>query len=235
MRNGYRKTERFLADLSHEVRGPLHAIVGFTDLLRDETLGELNSQQHLAVDDIRSAAEFLLRLTNNTLDISRLSIGALKIEREVLCLRQLVDSSLHMARGLAHEHDIGLECDIPPDLAVLADECRTRQILHNLLTNAIHFSPPHTVVHVRAVSETMQVWTLVEDEGPGIDQADRECIFEPFVTLKSPYAEPGTGLGLPVCQRLVQAMGGRIEIVDGQSAGACFRFSLPRAERPKGS
>lgn len=234
MRNGYRKTERFLADLSHEVRGPLHAIVGFTDLLRDEKLGELNPQQRLAVDDIRSAADFLLRLVNNTLDISRLSIGALKIEREVLCLHQLVDSAVHMARGLAHEHDIHLEHEIPSGLAVLGDECRTRQILHNLLTNAIHFSPPHTTVRVSALSDKMQVWTLVEDEGPGIICADRERIFEPFVTLKSPYAEPGTGLGLPVCQRLVQAMGGQIEIVPRDGSGTCFRFSLPRAERPEG-
>lgn len=229
------KTDRFLADLSHEVRGPLHAIMGFTDLLRDEALGELNSQQRVAVDDIRIAADFLLRLINNTLDISRLSIGTLRIEPEVLSLSQLVESCVHVARGLAHEHDITLQADIAPDLAVLADECRARQILHNLLTNAVHFSPPHTVVHVRAVSERMRIWTLVEDEGPGIDRADRERIFEPFVTLKSPYAEPGTGLGLPVCRSLVHAMGGRIEIVEGQGSGACFRFSLPRAERPGGS
>lgn len=224
---------RFLANLSHEVRAPLNAIIGFSELLTDDAFGELNADQQAVARDIEHAARHLLRLINDILDISRLQLAKLDLHVEVLPLAAVVERALQIARGLAVDKRIALEAHVDPMLAVSADECRVLQILNNLLANAIHFSRPRTVVTVSAIAEETHVWTLVRDCGPGIELDDQERIFEAFVAVERGGVEPGAGLGLSVCRNLVRAMGGEITVESTPGAGATFRFGLPRAERPE--
>jgi len=223
---------RFLADLSHEVRSPLHAIIGFSELLTDEVFGKLNAEQQSVVGDIHCAAEHLLRMINDILDISRLEMAKLDLETETLSLAAIVDQAVQIARGLAHEKEVTLEAHVDPGLAVQADERRVLQILNNLLANAIRYSPPRTVVQITAWRDGAYVWTAVRDDGPGIGLADQSRIFGAFVALKNGDIEPGAGLGLSVCKNLLRAMGGEIEVESTPGDGATFRFSLPAAERP---
>jgi signal transduction histidine kinase len=223
---------RFLADLSHEVRSPLHAIIGFSELLTDKAYGELNPQQQSAVEDIHCAAQHLLRLISDVLDISRLQLAKLDLHFEVLPLATVVEQAMHIAGGLARERRIALEAHVDSAVAVRADECRVLQILNNLLANAIRYAPPGTTVTVSVEPDEAAVWTLVRDRGPGISPTDQQRIFEAFVAIKNAEAEPGTGLGLSVCKSLVAAMGGEIEVASTLGEGSTFRFSLPRAEPP---
>ncbi|MCE5237940.1 HAMP domain-containing histidine kinase [bacterium] len=223
---------RFLADLSHEVRSPLHAIIGFSELLTDEAFGPLNPDQKSVAQDIHSAAEHLLQLINDVLDLSRLQMAKLDLQIEVLSLAAVVERSVHIARGLAHEKRLALAAEVDPALAARADERRVLQVLHNLLANAIRYSPPGGTVTITARPEETVVWTLVHDQGPGIAPDDQERIFEPFVALEVSGIEPGAGLGLSVCQNLLHAMGGDIRVDSAPGQGATFMFSLPRAERP---
>lgn len=225
-------TSHFLAEVSHEVRSPLHAIIGFSELLADEAFGELNAEQRVVVGDIRCAAGHLLRVITDVLDISRATTDKLDLQLEVLSLAAVVDQALHMARGLAHEKGVTLEADVAPDLAVRADERRVLQVLHNLLANAIRCSPPQGEVRITAEPEEALVWTVVMDHGCGIDTADQERIFDAFVAVKHDDQEPGVGLGLNVCRNLLKAMGGTIQVDSTPGQGSSFRFSLPRAEPP---
>jgi signal transduction histidine kinase len=229
----YSPAARFLAEVSHEVRSPLHAIIGFAELLEDETFGALNPEQLTAVEDIRCAAKHLLQVLSDVLDISRAGMDRLHLQPEVLSLAAVVERAVHMARGLAGNKQVRLQADIPPDLAVRGDECRVLQVLHNLLANAIRCSPPDGEVRVEAETTDALVWTVVRDHGCGIDPADHGRIFEPFVAIQHGAEEPGVGLGLSVSRNLAEAMGGTIEVDSQPGEGATFRFSLPRAERPE--
>jgi len=223
---------RFLADLSHEVRSPLHAIIGFSELLGSEAFGELNPQQQAAVHDIDCAAHHLLRVIGDVLDISRLQLTKLDLQTEVLSLAAVVEQALQIARGIAPGKRIALAAHVDRAVAVRADECRVLQVLSNLLANAIRYAPPGTTVTVTAELDEELVWTFVRDQGPGIAAADQQRIFEPFVAIKNGAAEPGAGLGLSVCRNLLGAMGGEIEVDSTPGEGSTFRFSLPRAEPP---
>ncbi len=223
---------RFLADLSHEVRSPLHAIIGFSELLADEAFGRLSPEQQAVVQDIHGAAEHLLRLMNDVLDLSRLQMAKLDLQIEVLSLAAVAEQAVHLARGLSPEKHLVLTADVDPALAVRADERRVLQVLHNLLANGIRYSPPGGTVTITARPEETVVWVLVRDQGPGIAPDDQERIFEPFVALEVSGIEPGAGLGLSVCQNLLHAMGGDIRVDSAPGQGATFMFSLPRAERP---
>lgn len=223
---------RHLAELGHEVRGPLHAIIGLSELLSEESRGPLNTEQQAIVADMRLAARHVLHLADDVLALSRLQNGTLDLELEILSLAAVVEQALRLARGLCHRKQIVLEADIAHDVAVYADERRTLQVLHNLLTNAVHYGPPGTLVRITARPEQTVVWTLVEDNGAGIDPADQDRIFDPFVAVKCGDARRGVGLGLAVCKSMVTAMGGGIEVCSTPGEGSVFRFSLPRAEAP---
>jgi two-component system cell cycle sensor histidine kinase PleC len=223
---------RFLADIGHEVRGALHAIIGFSELLKEEAFGPLNSQQRVAVGDIHGAARHLLRVLDDTLDIGRQRMARLEVETELMPLAQAVEQAVAACRAQADEKHLTLQAHVGREVAVWADESRVVQVLRNLLTNAIHHSPPHTVVTISAHAEEDVVWTLVQDQGPGIDPAEQERIFEPFVALGSDEEASTAGLGLAISRSLVVAMGGEIAVTSAPGKGATFRFSLPRGEAP---
>lgn len=224
---------RFLADLSHEVRSPLNAIIGFSELLTDGVFGDLTDEQQAVVGDILAAGNHLLRLISDVLDISKIHADKLDLQLDVLPLAAMADQALTVARAQAHEKSITLTNEISTELAVWADERRLTQVLCNILSNAIRCSPDGSEVLVTAQTDGDYVRLSVQDHGCGIAPEDHERIFDDFVALPTPDGSTGTGLGLSVSKRLVELMSGTISVESDKGKGATFSFTLPRRDRPE--
>lgn len=225
----------FLADLSHEVRRPLNAIIGYSELLADEAFGPLTPQQHEVVDDILAAGKHLLRLANDVLDISKVRLGKMSIELEILSVVAVVEQAIDMAAGISPHKGMILQHEVPEGLAVRADERRMLQVLCNLLGNAIRYSPAGASVRVTAEPDQEFVKISVIDTGYGIAEDEHEKVFEDFVAMDRGGVSKSSGLGLSVCRRLVEMMGGEIVVTSEPGKGSTFSFTLPKAAAPTSS
>lgn len=217
------------------MRSPLNAIIGFSELLGDEMLGPLNEQQQEVVSDILSAGRHLLRLMNDVLDLTKISTGRMELQLQPLSVAAAADEALALACGACAERAPRACRDVPPELTVRADERRVVQVLCNLLTNAIRYSPPGSAVRLAAAVEGEQVRVSVSDDGCGIAPEDQQRVFDEFVSIDQPGYPGGTGLGLAVTRRLVALMGGSIAVSSAPGEGSTFTFTLPRCEVPKGA
>lgn len=224
----------FLSRMSHELRTPLNAILGFAQLLALEPLDPLATE---SVEQVTKAGRHLLALINEILDIAQIEAGRLTLSSEPVGVRNIVDDAITLMAPLASEREIELRSAILEDSAwhVLADRQRLTQVLLNLLSNALKYSPPHTSVVVSATMPTADSIRInVDDEGPGIAPADRERLFEPFERLPTP-ATPGiegTGLGLTLSKGLVELMGGTLGLDARDGSGTTFWLDLAREEPP---
>jgi signal transduction histidine kinase len=238
-----RMKSEFLANVSHELRTPLNAIVGFVDLLRQGVYGELGPRQVKPVERIEASANHLRHLVDQILDLAKIAAGRLEIHRESLDLRPFLVDVVSEVESLAREKGLRLSLAVEaPVPRIRTDPLHLRQILMNLLGNAIKYTPEGGVI-VRAYEPTgefdkeptgdTQVWIAIEvsDTGIGIHQADHERIFEEFEQVgagpRGESAFRGTGLGLPISRRLAQALGGRINLESSLGAGARFSLLLP--------
>ena len=227
-----RAKDGFLATVSHELRTPMNGILGMLDLLDDGRLG-LDQAERLQL--ARHSAEALLGLLNDILTFSRLEAGHVAAERLPVNLPRIVEAVVGLMRSRAAQKDLTLAWHIDPRIpaAVLCDAANLRQILLNLVGNAIKFTDCGSVsVSLRCQEilphSHMRLEFLVEDTGIGIPASVLDAIFEPFVQADSGTARRfgGTGLGLAICRRLVRAMGGEITVASTEGQGSCFRFSL---------
>ena len=219
---------RFYAAMSHELRTPINAIIGYTDLLLVGAYGELGDTQRQGINRAHRAAQHLLELVNDVLDLSKLEAGKLEIALEPTRLPDLIDDLFTTMRPLAEDQG--------SDLLMLAEGCatpiptdprRVRQILMNLISNAIKFGDSHPVeVHCRE-GENGSVVVEVIDHGAGIPAEDLPRVFEEFVQLANADDRPGTGLGLPISRRLAEMLGGRLEAESAPGQGSTFRLVLP--------
>ena len=228
-----RAKAEFLAEMSHEIRTPLNAVVGFSELL-EAAPEEMSLRQREFVGDIRTAAEHLLGLMNDLLDLAGMEAGRLAVQSEPVALAPLVQGVAAVAEALAAPRRMRLTTWVdPPDLGAYGDERRVRQVLYNLLTNAVRYSPPGTEVTIEGRREGAWARVTVRDQGPGIPEEFQDRIFEEFVRLPvegEAASPPGTGLGLAVSQRLVQAMGGSLTVASTPGHGSEFTFRLPLYE-----
>lgn len=225
----------FLATMSHELRAPLNSIIGFTELLLDETYGKLNDRQRDFLRDVQRASSHLLKLINDVLELARMEAGRITLEPAPVAVGQLFRDVFSLTRGAAAEKNQRLEFSVETDdLMVMADERRAKQILTNLISNAVKYSPPDTAIRVAAQTSADMVLFSVADEGPGIPPEDHERIFREFERLESgPHAaSSGFGLGLPLAKYLVEHHGGRIWLESTLGVGTTFYFTLPRFEVP---
>ncbi len=228
-----RAKAEFLAEMSHEIRTPLNAIVGFSELLTASP-DPLSPRQRQFVGDIQTAGEHLLGLMADLLDLAQMEAGRMEVRAEPLALAPLVREVVAVAEALAEPRRTRLVLKLESDtLGAWGDERRVRQALYNLLANAVQYSPPGTVVTVVAQREGQWARVSVSDEGPGIPPELQDHIFEDFVRLPVPgdaAPPPGTGLGLAVSRRLVQAMGGRLTVDSTVGKGSEFTCLLPLYE-----
>jgi signal transduction histidine kinase len=224
----------FLAAMSHELRTPLNAIIGFAEAMELEVFGELGPRYIAYAHDIRGAGQHLLGLINDVLDVSVIESGEIQMQREPLSVARLVDAARALIVLRAEAKSIDLTAArVEAGHMVLADERRLLQILVNLLTNAVKFTPEGGRIGVSVATTPMgQIAITVWDSGPGIAEADQERVFEKFQQLvdETYRGKPeGTGLGLHISRELARLMSGEIKLRSGDGQGAHFVVTLPAA------
>jgi len=227
-----RAKSEFLSRMSHELRTPLNAILGFGQLL---DMDDLEPEQRDGVAHILKAGRHLLDLVNEVLDISRIEADRLTLSIEPVPVAALVSEAMELIKPLADERAIELDTYFhDDDVHVSADAQRLKQVLLNLLSNAVKYNRATGSVSVRVESgDDALVRVAVNDTGPGIPVEQLEHLFTPFHRLGVQDAEiEGTGLGLALSKRLVDALGGRLEVESTPGAGSCFWIELARAEAP---
>ena len=218
----------FLATMSHELRTPLNAIIGFSEVMQAQMFGELNEQQLGYVDDVLAAGRHLLSLINDVLDLAKVEAGRMELDLAEVSLPDVLRSGVTMHDEHARRGRLSLGLDVrPEEIVVRADERKVRQIVFNLVSNAIKFTPPDGRVDISAQLRNGSVEVAVTDTGPGISPDDLELIFEEFRQVGDGREHEGTGLGLPLSRRFVELHGGRLWVESTVGAGSTFRFTLP--------
>ncbi len=232
-----RHKSEFLANMSHELRTPLNAIIGFSEVLVSGMAGPISEKQKEFAGDIRDSGKHLLSLINDILDLSKIEAGKMELEVARFDVRSAIDNAMTLVRGRADRHGIHLAANIAPDVAEYdGDERKFKQIVLNLLTNAIKFTPEGGSVGLAASRANGTYEVSVKDTGIGIAAEDQEKIFEEFqqVGVASAGKAEGTGLGLTLTRRLVELHGGKIQVASAPGQGSTFTFTLPiTAPRPE--
>ncbi|MET0286861.1 MAG: ATP-binding protein [Polyangiales bacterium] len=235
-----RYKSRFLASMSHELRTPLNAIIGFSELLDQEIFGSLTARQKEYVGYVVQSGRHLLGLVNDILDLSKIEAGRMELAREWVKPRAVIDAVQGSVQPLALKQGIALALEVPDDLPDLyVDEMRFRQILFNLLSNGIKFTPSGGRVTLRATLIDDRLEMQVIDTGVGIRAEDLARLFREFERVEDssrPKVE-GTGLGLALTKRLVELHGGTIHVESKPDVGSTFTVKLPAdasVVRPKG-
>ncbi|MBA3414017.1 MAG: PAS domain-containing sensor histidine kinase, partial [Chloroflexia bacterium] len=224
----------FLATMSHELRTPMNAIIGYSHLLLDGLDGPLSPEQHGDVNRIASAADRLLALINNVLDLAKIEAGRFELAPEQVGLEEIFEQVRMELAPQASGRRVDLVFDFPADLPTIsADPQRMRQILLNLVGNAVKFTE-HGHVTVSARASFSEIELIVRDTGIGIDPAAMPFIFDEFRQADSSTARRygGTGLGLAITRRLVEMHGGAIDVESTPGLGSTFTIRLP-ADRGK--
>jgi signal transduction histidine kinase len=226
-----RLKSEFLASMSHELRTPINAMLGYTALLQEKIYGELTDKQENALRKIYSASQHLLALINDILDLSRIEAGKMPIRIEEVRLNAIVHELSQAIEPMVREKRLEYRTELSEDLPVLlTDRTKVKQILLNLLTNAVKFTPEGSVVLRAHMLETRDRFRVeVEDTGIGILEHDLEAIFDDFrqVDQSSTRQYGGTGLGLSITRKLVALLKGKVGVVSQYGKGSTFSIELP--------
>ena len=225
-----RHKSEFLANMSHELRTPLNAIIGFSEVLHERLFGDVNDKQAEYLADILASGRHLLALINDILDLSKVEAGRMELDRADFDLPAAIGNALSLVRERAQRRGIALASTLDPAIGTIhADERKVKQVLLNLLSNALKFTPEGGAIGVRAGVEGAFVEVAVSDTGVGISPEDQAAVFEEFrqVGAASKKVE-GTGLGLAISRKFVELHGGTIRVESELGRGATFAFTLPR-------
>jgi signal transduction histidine kinase len=220
---------RFLARMSHELRTPLNAIIGFSQVLARRSFGELNPKQAEYVGDVVDSGQHLLALVDDLLDLAKVETGTLELDASRIDLGDLLSSSVALFKEQAGRQEVILSLDLDRHLPrVEADARKLKQVVFNLLANAVRFTPAGGRVTVTARGHGIRARFSVTDTGPGIAAEDRETIFEEYHQgAPAGQGQSGTGLGLPLARRLVDLHGGRLWLESEPGRGSTFTVELP--------
>jgi signal transduction histidine kinase len=254
-----RVKSNFLATVSHELRTPLTSIIGYSEMLLEGIAGDLNNEQREYVRTVMEKGDQLLQIITGILDISRMEAGQMRIERQPFDLDEVVSVAVQTIAPHARRKKLSLSCELPPDLPmVLGDRDRIRQVLLNLINNSIKFTPEGGAISIRGEvgllarhapdpsldAQTRRLGTdpegapvrravrvTVRDTGVGIPPEHHTRVFDPFfqVDNSSTREYGGTGLGLNIVKRFVEAHGGAVWVESQEGQGATFYFTLPLA------
>jgi signal transduction histidine kinase/DNA-binding response OmpR family regulator len=226
--------DQFLSTMSHELRTPLNAVLGFSELLCDARFGELNERQQRYLQHISVSGQHLLSLINDILDLSKIEAGRLQLTLEDVPVHLCFAEVSGALQPLMDRKSQKLKQFAEPELCARADGTRFRQILMNLLGNAIKFTPKGGAIELIARQAGEFIRIEVRDSGPGIPEEEKQKIFEAFYRLRqTDKAAEGTGLGLAITRRLVEMHGGQIGVESEPGSGSCFNFTLPSTRAPK--
>jgi signal transduction histidine kinase len=220
----------FLANMSHELRTPLNAIIGFSEVMLGGMAGTMPEKQKEFIGDIRDSGKHLLALINDILDLSKIEAGRMELDVTRFDLPAAMSNAMTLVRGRAERHGIRLSSDISGEVGPYeGDERKFKQIMLNLLTNAVKFTPEGGTVTMGATRLNGAYVFSVRDTGVGIAPEDQEAIFEEFKQVGKDYDRKaeGTGLGLALTKRLVELHGGRIDVESTVGKGSKFTFTLP--------
>jgi signal transduction histidine kinase len=221
----------FLANMSHELRTPLNAIIGFSEVLLDPSLKISEEERSQFLTDIFTSGKHLLMLINEVLDLSKVEAGRMELQIEPTAFGGILDSVQSITRPLAAKKLIDLRMENNGNLPTLSiDAARVRQVLLNLVGNAIKFTPQGGRVWVRTVTEDGGLRVEVGDTGPGIPAGEHERVFLEFQQVKTagnPISSEGTGLGLALAKRYVEMHGGRLWVESEVGKGSRFILTLP--------
>ncbi len=226
------KTE-FLANISHELRTPLNAIIGFAEILSSQIFGQLGDQRYVSyAADIRDSGQHLLNLINDVLDVSKIEFGKLELTEESVDLAAVLESCMRLMRDRAESAGLELRAELPQELPLLqGDARRLKQILLNLMSNAVKFTPAGGQVVVRATVAPDGLSIEVADTGIGIAPNDLEKALRPFGQIDSRMARryQGSGLGLPLTKSMIELHGGRLTLESAVGRGTTATVWLPSA------
>jgi GAF domain-containing protein len=224
-----RHKSEFLANMSHELRTPLNAIIGFSEVLSERMFGELNEKQEEYLKDIYASGQHLLSLINDILDLSKVEAGRMELELADFSLPAAIDNALILVRERASRRGIKLGSAIDDRVGMIrGDERKVKQVLLNLLSNALKFTPEGGRIDVRATLNDGMAEISVADTGVGIAPEDQGAIFEEFRQVGTADKKvEGTGLGLALSRKFIELHGGRIWVQSQVGQGSTFTFTLP--------
>ncbi len=227
-----RVKDEFLATMSHELRTPLSMILGYSESLLEGVYGSMDEKQYRPIEVMRSSGQHLLGLINDILDLSKIESGKFEIKPENIAVNDICQSSLVFIRQLANKKSITVEYSPSPFApTIFADPKRLKQILVNLLNNAVKFTPEKGAVSLEVEEDVNagQIRFSVTDTGIGIAPENLQKLFKPFVQLDSSLSRQyeGTGLGLSLVKKLVEIHGGSVGVESEAGKGSCFHFTIP--------
>jgi signal transduction histidine kinase len=224
--------------MSHELRTPLNAILGMTEALQEEVFGILNERQLTALQTVESSGYHLLELINDILDMAKIEAGQVELSYEATAIAQLAQSSITFINQQAHKKNIQLEMQIAPNLPDISiDERRIRQVLINLLNNAVKFTPEGGQIKLEVdrqedqSSPNRSAWLRfsISDTGIGIAPENIPKLFQPFIQIDSALNRKyeGTGLGLALVKQIADLHGGKVSLTSELGVGSCFVVDIP--------
>jgi signal transduction histidine kinase len=220
----------FIMAISHELRTPLNSIIGFSDILKTKNFGELNEIQEKYIDNIHLSGNNLLLIINDILDLSTVEAGKIDLSIEKMSIADVINESIDINEDIAKQKKIQVitEIELGPDL-IEADRNRIRQVLFNILNNAIKFSKPEGIVTITARKEGDKAQVSVSDTGIGIKEEDIGRLFKEFEQIDRGVSRQygGTGLGLVISKKLIELHGGSIWVKSKYGEGSTFSFTLP--------
>ena len=227
-----RLKSEFLANMSHELRTPLNAIIGFAELMHRGKVGPVSAEHHEYLGDILTSSKHLLQLINDVLDLAKVESGKMDFRPESVDLGKVVNEVRDILRGLVAVKRLKVEASIASDLGLVsADPARLKQVLYNYLSNAIKFTPEDGNILVRVASVGPDLFRIdVQDSGIGVAPENLGKLFVEFQQLDASAAKKyqGTGLGLALTKRIIEAQGGRVEVRSAPGEGSTFSAILPR-------
>jgi PAS domain S-box-containing protein len=226
-----RLKSEFLASMSHELRTPLNSIIGFAELLHDGEVGSITPRQQEFLHEILSGGRHLLRLINDVLDLAKVEAGKIEFHPEPVALRGLVDGVVGGLRATARDRQLTIAVSVESELVeVVIDPSRFKQVLYNYVSNALKFTPDGGRIDVRVMAAGERFRLEVEDTGIGVSDADMTRLFVAFQQIDSSQArrQGGTGLGLALTKRMVEAQGGSVGMRSREGQGSVFFAELPR-------
>jgi len=225
-----RHKSEFLANMSHELRTPLNAVIGFSEVLLDELFGPLNAKQREYVDDILDSGKHLLSLINDILDLSKIEAGKMELDLSEFSAMDLALHSMNLMKEKAAKHNISMSLEVDDNLPTLiADQRKVKQVVFNLISNALKFTPDKGEVGVRVNKDGEFAKFCVWDSGIGISIKDQQRIFSEFEQADGSLTKKyeGAGLGLAIVKKFVELHGGKVWVESKLNMGSRFFFTIP--------